>query len=133
VNRHERAAPAGGGGTDSGQATVELALVLPVVLLVVLLVLQVGLLARDVVLVGHAAREAARAAAVDADPQAPRAAAVASSGLSPERLEVAVSGRDGTGSRARVELRYRAPTDLPLVGLLLPEPVVASAVTIRVE
>ena len=37
----------------------------PLVLLLLLAVLQVGLLARDVVLVTHAAREAARAAAVD--------------------------------------------------------------------
>ena len=36
-----------------GQATVELALVLPVVVVVVLLVVQVGLVARERVLGGH--------------------------------------------------------------------------------
>ena len=48
-----------------GQATVELALVLPLILTMVLLALQIGLLARDQVLVVHAAREGARAAATD--------------------------------------------------------------------
>ena len=52
---------------------MELALLLPVVLVLLLAVLQVGLLARDVVLVTHAAREAARAAATEPDLQVARA------------------------------------------------------------
>ena len=48
-----------------GQATVELALGLPLVLLGVLLVVQVGLVVADQVRVVHAAREGVRAAAVD--------------------------------------------------------------------
>ena len=45
------------------QATVELALVLPVVATLLLAVVQVGLVVRDQIRVTHAAREAARAAA----------------------------------------------------------------------
>ena len=50
---------------ERGQATVELALGLPVVLLGVLLVVQVGLVVADQVRVVHAAREGVRVAAVD--------------------------------------------------------------------
>ena len=55
---------------DRGQAMVETALVLPLVVLFLLAVVQVGLVVRAQVLVTHAAREAARAAAVDPDPAA---------------------------------------------------------------
>lgn len=120
-------------GSDRGQSTVELALVLPVVALLLLAVLQVGLVARDVMLVAHAAREGARAAATDAAPEAPRAAAEAAGGLDPARLEVHTSGRAGAGSRVRVEVRYRIPTSVPIVGRLLGDHVVTSKATMRVE
>src|SRR3546814_8222662 len=71
---------------QGGQASVELALLLPVVVFLLLAVLQVGLLARDLVLVTHASREAARAAATDPDPTAAEAAAGESSGLIEDRL-----------------------------------------------
>ncbi len=118
---------------EAGQASVELALLLPLVLLLLLAILQVGLLARDVVLVGHASREAARAAAADPAPGAAGTAARHSSGLDPDRLSVAVSGRGGPGSRVRVTVTYRAPTDVPLVGALLGEPTMRSSTTMRVE
>ena len=53
-----------------GQATVEFVLVLPLVVVVCLAVVQVAVVARRDVLVAHAAREAARAAAVEADDSA---------------------------------------------------------------
>ena len=43
---------------DEGQATVELALVLPVIAMLMLLLVQVGVLVRDQVLVIHAAAKA---------------------------------------------------------------------------
>ena len=49
---------------EDGQAAVELVLVLPVVLLALLMVVQLGVLVRSQVLVVHAAREGARAAAI---------------------------------------------------------------------
>jgi Flp pilus assembly protein TadG len=118
---------------QEGQSTVELALLLPVVVLLLLAVLQVGLLGRDVLLVAHAAREAARVSAVDADPGAARRAALASSGLTDERLDVRVRGRDGPGSRVEVVVTYRAATTVPLVGRFLGDRTLRSAVTMRVE
>jgi Flp pilus assembly protein TadG len=118
---------------DTGQASVELALLLPVVLLLVLVVLQVSLVGRDVVRVTHAAREAARAAATDDDPRAALSAALASSDLDPDRVEVEVVGREGAGSRVTVTVRYRAPTAVPLVGELVGDRTLRSTATMRVE
>ena len=121
------------GGTDEGQATVELALVLPLVAGLLLLVVQVGLLARDQILVVHAAREAARAAAVDPDPDAASRAASASGTLLAHRTSVRVLARDGPGGQVRVVVRYLAPTALPLVGSLLGDVPLEGAATMRVE
>lgn len=119
---------------DEGQAAVELALVLPLVMALLLALVQVGLLARDQVLVIHAAREAAREVAVDADAgTAERAALGASPALGRVRLSVNVSGRDGPGSRARVEVRYQSPTDVPLVGGAVGDVILRGEATIRVE
>ena len=118
---------------ESGQASVELALLLPLVLLLLLAVLQVGLVARDVVLVTHAAREAARAAATDPSPDAARTAARAAGGLHPDRLAVHATGRGDAGSRVRVTVAYRIPTDVPLAGALVGDLTVSRTVTMRVE
>ncbi len=118
---------------QGGQSTVELALLLPVVVLLLLAVIQVGLLGRDVLLVAHAAREGARAAAVDADEGAARRAALASSDLAEERLDVRTRGRAGPGSRVEVVVAYRAPTAVPIVGRLLGDRVLRASVTMRVE
>lgn len=114
-----------------GQATVELALGFPVVLLGVLLVLQMALVARDQLLVTHATREAARAAAVEPHSGAARAGALRSStALDPDRVEVEA---DRIGDHVRVSIRYRSRTSLPLVGLLLPDPVLRADLTMRLE
>ena len=95
--------------------------------------LQIGLLARDVVLVTHASREAARAAAVDPDPLAAVTAARASGGLADERMAVAVTGRGEPGSRVQVTVTYRAPTAVPLIGALVGDRTIRSSTTMRVE
>jgi Flp pilus assembly protein TadG len=120
-------------GRERGQAAVELVLVLPLLALVALVVLQVALVGRDLVLVVHAAREAARTAAVEPGERVARDAAVRSTGLDPSRLDVAVTGRGGAGSRVDVRVRYRAPTDVPLAGDLVGDlPLIARA-SMRVE
>jgi len=118
---------------DAGQAAVELALLLPVVVLLLLAVLQVGLVARDVVLVTHASREAARAAAADPDPSAALDAARDSGALDGDRLTVRTTGRGDPGTRVRVEVRYRSRTDVPIIGALLGDRTITSSATMRVE
>jgi Flp pilus assembly protein TadG len=123
--------PAGRG--EGGQATVELALVLPLVLILVLGVVQVGLVVRDQVLTVHAAREGARAAAVDGRPGAARTAALAGTGLAAGRTQVTTANRGEPGSRVRVEVRHRSATDVPLVGALIGDVELRAAAVMRVE
>jgi Flp pilus assembly protein TadG len=112
---------------------VELALVLPLVVMLLLAVVQLGLLVRDQILVVHAAREAAREAAVDPAADAPRKAAVAASTLAESRMSVTATGRGAAGSRVRVEVAYRAPTAVPLLGAALGDLTLRASATMRVE
>lgn len=121
------------GADEQGQSTVELALLLPVVVVLLLAVLQVGLVGRDLLLVTHAAREAARAAATDPDPAAARRAAASATGLPADGLTVTASRRGAPGTRLRVTVSYRAPTAVPLVGALLGERTLRASATMRVE
>jgi Flp pilus assembly protein TadG len=122
-----------GRGGDGGQAVVETALVLPLVVLFLLAVVQVGLVVRAQVLVTHAAREAARAAAVDDAPDAAARAASAATDLDPRRVVVDVRGRAGRGSQVHVRVRYRAATDVPFVGALVGDVTIEAEATMRVE
>lgn len=102
--------------SDRAQATVELALVMPVVAVLVLVVLQVVVVMRDSVALTAAARAAARRAMVDPGPASVRAAAVGETRLSPARLSVSIGGSTEPGGYATVTVRYSSPTDVPLVG-----------------
>ncbi len=115
---------------ERGQATVELALVLPVVVLVLLAVVQVGLVARSQILVVDAARAGARAAAVRAGSAS--AAARRTPGLESSRVQVDESSA-GPGGDVEVRVRYRVRTDVPLVGALVGEPTLEATVTMAVE
>ncbi|MEM8921915.1 MAG: TadE/TadG family type IV pilus assembly protein [Actinomycetota bacterium] len=130
--RSGRAAGSGWAG-QAGQATVELVLALPVVLLALLAVLQVGLVVNDRLLVAHAAREGARAAAVEPSDGAATAAASAATWLDPDRLTVVRSGGTDPGDRVTIRVEYRSPTGVPLVGHLVGDVIVSSTVTMRVE
>jgi hypothetical protein len=121
------------GHGEHGQATVELALILPLVAVLLLALVQVAVVARDQILVAHAAREAVRAAAVDDDVDAARRAAEQAGPLAADRLEVEVTGRDGVGSRVRVVVRYTLPTRLPVVGRALDDITLTASATMRVE
>lgn len=113
-------------GSEEGQVTVELALLLPVVVTLALLAVQVALVARDQLLVVHAARAAVREAAVEAEPvgrsRAAAGAAVRSApSLKTARVSTETSYEGGEPTMVRVRVTYRAPTDVPIVGRLLPD------------
>ncbi len=110
-----------------GQASVELALALPIVFLVLLAVVHVGLVAREQVLVTHAAHEAARAAAVGADPQA---AARSSAGLKRSAMTVEVSRE---GDWVRVEVTYRSNPGVALIGRFVRARTLKASAVMRVE
>jgi hypothetical protein len=109
---------------ERGQATVELALVLPFVAVVAMALLDLGLVLRDNVLCVHAAREAARALAVGEDPVG---AARRRSGLG-SALSVSADASTGT---ATVELDL-APR-LAVLGRLLPGAKLRQSATMRME
>jgi Flp pilus assembly protein TadG len=112
---------------------VEVALLLPFVVLLAMIVAQLGLVVRDQVLVVHAAREGARAAAVEPSTEAVIAAVHGATRLDPARIRVTVSGRAGPGSLVTVRVSYRAPTDLPLAGRLVGDVELVEEATMRVE
>jgi Flp pilus assembly pilin Flp len=118
---------------DRGQATAELALLLPLIALVLLALVQAVVVARAQLLVTHAAREAARVAAVDPDPEAARRAAEDAGPLSPDRLAVDVGPRGPAGGRVRVAVSYTVPTRLPVVGRAIGDVTLRSEATMRVE
>ena len=118
---------------QGGQATVELVLVLPVVVLALLLVIQVALVARTQIVVVHAAREGARAAAVERTEAAASAAVARTPGLPAGCAQVEVSIGTGEGAIATVAVVCRVPTDVPLIGPLLGEPTVEASSSMLVE
>lgn len=117
------------GRGSPGQATVEFALVLPLVVMAMMALIQVALIVRDHLAVVHAAREAVREASVEPDP----ARAVAAARRTLPGADVDVGSRPEVGRAITVEVSYRSVTDLPLVGLLFPDPVLHSRAVMRVE
>lgn len=98
---------------EGGQATAELVLCLPFVAVMLLAVVHVALVARDHVLVTHAAREAVRAASVGADPTV----AARSGPLDAGRMTVAVSR---VGDQVRVTVTYDSDPSVPIIGGFTP-------------
>lgn len=114
---------------DRGQASVELALAMPIVAIVVLGILQVIEVGRDQLAVELAAREGARAAAVAAAPAAAaRAAAERATSLRPLDVSVA-AGAD----RVTVTVRHVDPTDVALVGAVIAPVELTASVTMSRE
>ncbi len=120
---------------ESGQATLEAALTLPVVLIALLLIVQVGVVVRDALALAQAAREGARAVAVTARDDDASAAVAGSAGpLDAARIEIDVSpdeGSRGLGDAVTVELAYLERLSIPIVSRMvdLDLPLRASATT----
>jgi Flp pilus assembly protein TadG len=112
-----------------GSAAVEFALVLPLVLLILLALVQVGVLARDQLVLTQASRAGAREAAVDPSAEAvDEAVRDAAVGLDHDRLRVEIVRAGAQGSPVTVSLTYEAPVAATLAGWLFP-----NAVTLRVS
>jgi Flp pilus assembly protein TadG len=99
---------------------VEFALVLPLLLVLALGLIQVGLLARDRLLVEAAARAGARAAAIQDDPAEVDAAVRAAAPVLDPATTVVTVTRDGSrGSPVTVQVAYDDAVRVPLVGWLI--------------
>lgn len=101
---------------DRGQAVAEFALTLPLILLTVCLVAEVGAITIDQIRLVHLCRDATRAASVSADPGSAARGVVTNSAMGDTGVEVTIVDNVVTVSLSR---RHR--TELPLIGVLLPD------------
>jgi TadE-like protein len=121
------------GWEQRGQATVELALCLPILFLALAALVEVGLLVGDQVRLWHAAREGARIAVVDRAADDVRAAAEAA-GLKPLEVEISPAAQDRSpGAPLTVALSYRPHTRVPLLGALFARTELHAEATMRIE
>ncbi|MFV2038646.1 MAG: TadE/TadG family type IV pilus assembly protein [Acidimicrobiales bacterium] len=118
------------GGAARGQATVEFALVLPLLLGLALFVVQLGLIVRDQIMVVNAAREGARQAAVAPSLETAQSAAQNSGALDPARMSVVMARDEST---VTVTVTYRSVTAVPLIGPLLGDLTMSESTTMRLE
>ena len=118
-----------------GSSAVELALLLPIALLLLLAFVQVGVLATDQLLLTQASRAGAREAAVQPSEEAVTDAVRASAaGLDGDRIVVDVAWSGERGSPVTVSLAYDVTVASALAGWLLPESVTLRATaTMRQE
>lgn len=111
----------------SGQAAVEFALALPIVVLFTLGLLMVGIAVRNELAVELAAREGARAASVSADPGAAQAAADRA-----VDLPVAVDVVDD-GTTVTVTATYTDPGGVAVLGSVIGPTTHTATVTMHIE
>jgi hypothetical protein len=108
---------------DGGQATIEAALTLPIVLIALLLIVQVGVVVRDALALQNAAREGARAGAITAHDDAIRDAVRAGAGpLEADAIEITVdpaSPERRRGQMLDIGLRYDVRLEIPIVSRIL--------------
>jgi len=111
---------------DRGQAIVEFALVLPLILLLIIAVILVGEVGVARLALEHGAAEAARTGALTNDDDLVRGTAAATvAPLEPSRVSVSIEPTQNEpprsssprGTLLRVRLRYAIPTPLGFVGL----------------
>ena len=120
---------------ERGSASVEFAAVLPLALVALLLIVQVALVVAEQLVLQHAAREAAREAAVWNDDERARNAALRAGNLENDRAEIDVEPSDRpVGTPVRVTIRYRVPLVVPYVSRFLPaETTLTASAEYRVE
>jgi hypothetical protein len=103
--------------------------VLPLFFALLVLLFQIALVARDEVLVIHAARVAVREASVTDNRE--QIAATAGRVLPGDRVRV--QRRGSVGEPVEVEVVYVSRTELPIVGALLPDVTLRAHAVMRVE
>lgn len=114
---------------DVGQATVEFALTIPILIVVLLGAVQVFVLLVDRLHLVHVTRDATRAASVSADPSAAVARVVERTW--PDR---SVSFRvNDDGDLVSVEVELVNPTDVPIIGRVLPDVRLTESLTMLVD
>ena len=122
--------------SERGQALVEFALVLPILLVLLFSVIQLGIVYKDYLALTDAARAGARKAAVarlNSDPQATAVSAVdaASADLVQSKLAVSVDSTWQQGHDVTVTADY--PYAISVLGIVVKSGTLHTTVTERVE
>jgi len=113
-----------GSDYSSGQATVEFAMLIPILLLVIAAAFQIALSLNCYLVVSSSSREGARIGAETGDvAEAKRAALKASGGLPGEKANVEVDFPEGhsKGNPIRVTVSHDMPILIPGLSSLLPQ------------
>src|SRR4029077_4373863 len=111
-----------------GSASVEFALVLPLLLVVGLALLQVALFAKDQLILQEAARAGARQAAGSHDDGSVREAATAAAAtLDRSRVQVVIERAPPSDGPVTVMVTYDAPIVVPVLRWLFPSHIRLSA------
>ena len=114
---------------DSGQATVELALVMPLIIGLLLIILTAGLVVRDQLAVWHAASAGARAASISPDsPDVVQLAVESEVQLRPIHLQIVREG-----DLITVEAKYPRTIGLWLFKFITPPLILSATVTMHVQ
>ncbi|NCV75815.1 hypothetical protein EBW23_07800 [bacterium] len=114
---------------DSGQATVELALVMPLIIGLLLIILTAGLVVRDQLAVWHAASAGARAASISPDsPDVVQQAVESEVQLRPIHLRIVREG-----DLITVEAKYPRTIGLWLFKFITPPLILSATVTMHVQ
>jgi Flp pilus assembly protein TadG len=125
---------------DSGQAVVEFAVILPVLLMILFAILQFGIVFNNYIQVTAAAREGARKAAVSrslgtaaAETAATTSAKAAAPGLKQSSITVTYpnSPTFAQGSDVTVQVTY--PYSISILGIIVKSGNLTSSTTMRVE
>jgi len=124
--------------SQSGQALVEMALVMPLLILLLFGVIEMGRIGYTYISVSNAARAGARVASLGSDDSAIRSAvAAAAPALSPSDLIVEIAPPEGerqSGSMVTVRVSYPVHLLIPLYQRLVPNPLtVGTELSMRLE
>jgi Flp pilus assembly protein TadG len=121
---------AGRATRDSGQAAVEFAMALPIVVVILLAIVQLAMAMRNELAVGLAAREGARAASVAVDSGGAASSAARRSVRLP--IDVATSP-GGAGGTVTVTVTYVDPTNVAIIGAFIGPITHRASVTMALE
>lgn len=127
--------------STKGQAILELALVLPILLMLLFGIIEFGRIFNASLVITQAAREGARLGVVGgSDAEVISTVKTVAATLDPDRLEICIdppeppAGSRARGDSLRVEVDYSVPLVNPMIAAIIPNPYPLRAVAVmRVE
>ena len=115
----------------AGQATVELAIVLPLLVVFIMLIAQFAMVASHQLALWQVTRDAARSASLTAEPTIAVLAVLERNTIS--GVPAAIEYVSQSDAKTLVRLKYRERTSLPLLGIFLPNLTLRAEVVMATE